>query len=98
MSLAAVSNAEILISKMVLFGGVSGKLLDKEYRSFLSYISDNTVKTDPPGEDMGNQVYGSKSRSSGVTESEFWSWTSVSPEMSEYIFVVPNLSLPGIVL
>lgn len=50
MSLAAVSNAEILISKMMLFGGVLGKLLDNEYRSFLNYIDDNTVKSKPPSE------------------------------------------------
>lgn len=83
---------------MILFGGVFGKWLDNEYRSFLNSISDDTAKSNPPSEDMGNQVYGSKSRSSGVTESELWSWTSVSPEMSEYIFVVQNLSLPGILL
>lgn len=55
MSLAAVSNAEILISKMMLFGGVFGKLLDNEYRSFLNYIGDNTVKSKPPSEGMATK-------------------------------------------
>lgn len=98
MSLAAVSNAEILISKMILFGGVFGKLLDNEYRSFLNYISDNTVKSNPPSEDMATKSMDLKAGLQESLNQNFGLELLCLQKCQNTFFVVQNLLVPGILL